>query len=218
MTRIQPRFVVALSLLDTLDLGCAGFSRNFIPFQPAPQAARRAVAMHHRAHGGVHVCPGFGIAAEGNRTIGLVDRCVRVGAAGAFQQVRGHVLAFVGDDGGSHGQLQRCGSEIALADADRHHFSRIPRGFQFFPFPLHRGQAAGFFVDKINARQLAEAELAHPVMKAVHAHARRQLIEIGITGLFDGLVQVHHAVPLLLPVAEPVAVAGQVEKPGSLIL
>ncbi len=67
-------------------------------------------------------------------------------------------------------------------------------------FPLPARQHPGVFLIKVDAGGLTVAEFAQPLMDPVNAHLEGDLVEKGVSRLFNGFGHVEHPVAGFQPV------------------
>ena len=118
--------------------------------------------------------------------------------------MRLHLQTVIGQRGSRMGQLQHGEAVVALADTQRDGFARVPF-LLLWPFvittlPFGRRQNTARFAKNVDAGQLTKAEWQHLRVHHVDAHVIGQKVIVGVTGLNDGAVHVHQAVPPFLVV------------------
>ena len=128
------------------------------------------------------------------------------------------IVAAVGNGRRGGCQLQGCGLEGALTDADDDRLPGKPHLLVAPAFPFPGRAYALALADQIDARLFAEAELLQVLLQLVDADFMGKLVEEHVAGLGDGGVHVHGAMPPLLPVAVLVIVAGKLEITGTVFL
>ena len=114
----------------------------------------------------------------------------------------------VGDSGHRLRKLQHGKAVVALPNTQGYGFARVPalllRASVAGALPLGRGQNATRLSCDIDAGHLTKTQLFHLIVDQVHTHVPRKQVVISVTGLDDGFVHVHCAVPTLLVIAETV--------------
>ena len=207
--------VVFLVLLDLNHLGRAGLART---------GERRSAKA--RGRGAFQVHAHQGVLDHGNvlrldrqltqRLLGNELLLVRDHVNDFAHQVRLHLETVVGHGGGGVGQLQHGEAVVALANAQRDGFARVPLlllGLLVGALlPCRRRQQPAHLTLDVNAGELTKTERRHLVMDGVHAEVVGQHVVVGVTRLHDGLVHVHQPMPAFLVVTE--AVATEHEKAG----
>ena len=118
---------------------------------------------------------------------------------------------MVGEGCRSGGQLQGGYQQVALADGGNDVLARVPGPPAGAPLPCRgRHQAIGL-IRQVHPSGSTEAEPVQYIGHELNTEFRTGIVEIGITRLFQGVVQVHPAMSLTFPAAVLTAAAGQHE-------
>ena len=114
-------------------------------------------------------------------------------------------------------ELQGRDRQVALPYARHDGVARKPgllrRIAEIGAFPGPGRHDSGSFARHVHAGWRPEAELNETVVQPFNIHVARQPVEVDVAGLRDGVVKVHRAMALALPVPKEAAAAGQPETP-----
>ena len=125
-----------------------------------------------------------------------------VGPADLPDDLRLVELPAVGDGGVGVGDLEDGCQVKALADARLENLARVDRQAVVVHLPLVGRDQAGRLEGEIDAGRAPEPQLLRPVGQALHAEAVGELVEVGVTGVAEALVDVQGAPAPLVPLPE----------------
>ena len=127
-----------------------------------------------------------------------------------------HLLHYIGfidgaavGNGRHHpGHLDGSGQIVALADGYQNRLAFVPGLMKSSLFPGRGRRQTRHFLVQIEAGGRAQAEAPAPLIDAFNPQAAAHLIEIDVTGMHHGPVQVHGAMASLAPAAKLVIAYG----------
>ena len=108
----------------------------------------------------------------------------------------------VGNSGHQTCHLQRSHPEVTLADGHERGFAGVPPLPETSPLPRPVGNQPGAFAVNLDARGRSESETPRVPGDLVDTEPLRQLVEVDVARLHQGLMHGHMAVPVLLPIPE----------------